>query len=504
MRNFSTFIVTSSLLAAIVVSGCGDDGDDNPGKGGSSSDAGEGSGGKTSTAGKSGGGTGNEAGMEAVAGGETMAGQGGGGPVEPSCDDVYAARENGPTPIPSDAEGNITVDLLTADTIWTLNGRLFVQPEHTLTIEPCTLIEATGAPGAGSLFVPRDAKIHAVGTPDAPIVFTSESHAFDPTAPWGGVVLLGNAPISPDANDATERNFEGIDPAETRALFGGDAADDSSGEIAYVRIEFGGDVIVTGKEINGLSFAGVGSGTSVHHVMVKDQMDDCFEWFGGTVSASHLVCQNSGDDMFDTDEGYRGQLQFLFGRNLAEGTSSDPRGLEWDGNKPKPDAVEATRSMPMGSNITLCGLKAAGTAVAIGAALRSNLAAGSSISNAIVTGWDFGVDTTFSNGTAAAPIVDWNNSLFFGQVSADTGNDAEIDNDTAFDETAWLALAAHANTVGGTAPEGFDCYADPPTPPTTAIEGATPGAGFDDTATFVGAFGDDDWTAGTWVDWSFE
>jgi hypothetical protein len=233
-------------------------------------------------------------------------------------------------------------------------------------------------------------------------------------------------------------------------------------------------------------------------------MDDCFEWFGGTVSASHLVCQNSGDDMFDTDEGYRGQLQFLFGRNLAEGTSSDPRGLEWDGNKPKPDAAEGTRSMPLGSNITLCGLNAAGTAVSFGAALRSNLVAGTSISNAIVTGWDFGVDTTFSNGTAAAPIVDWSNSLFFGQVSADTGNAAETDNDTAFDETAWIALAAHANTVGGDAPAGFDCYATPPTPPTTPIEGATPGEGFDDSATFMGAFGDEDWTTGTWVDWSFE
>ena len=516
MRKLSV-IVASSILAGIFMVGCGDDGDDNPGapKAGSGGESGEGtgatgSGGKNTAGTKATGGTDNQGGsdVEPTAGSENVtAGAGGvGEPPQPECGDVYAARENGPTPIPADVDGNITTDTLTADTIWTLDGRLYVKPGETLTIEPCTLIEATGAPGAGSLFVPRDAKIHAVGTPDAPIVFTSESHAFEPTAPWGGLVLLGNAPISPDASDATERNFEGIDPAETRARFGGTVDDDSSGEIAYVRIEFGGDIIVTGKEINGLSFAGVGSGTTVHQVMVKDQRDDCFEWFGGTVSADHLVCQNSGDDMFDTDEGYRGQLQFLFGRNLTEGTSSDPRGLEWDGNKPKPDAAEATRSMPMGSNITLCGLNDAGTAVSFGAALRSNLVAGTSISNAIVTGWDFAVDTTFANGTPASPIADWNNSLFFGQVSADGGNDAETDNDTAFDETAWLGTAAHANTLGGDAPEGFDCYATPPTPPTTAIEGATPGAGFDDTANFIGAgdFAADGWTDGTWIDWSFE
>lgn len=513
MKKLS-IIATTSILAAIMVVGCGDDTDDNPGaptsgtkgnEGGEGNEPMAGKGGTKNTAGtKNVAGTDNEGGTENVGGTESAAGAGGGGPVEPSCPDVYAPRENGPTPIPVDAEGNITVDTLTSDTIWTLDGRYFVKEGETLTIEPCTLIEATPTPGAGSLFVPRGAKIHAVGTPNAPIVFTTASHAFEAGAPWGGVALFGKAPISPDAADGTERVLEGMSMDETRARFGGTDADDDSGEMAYVRIEFGGDIIVTGKEINGLTLAGVGSATKIHHIMVKDQQDDCFEWFGGTVSASHLICQNSGDDMFDTDEGYKGTLQYLFGRNLVEGSSSDPRGLEWDGNKLKPDAPEATRSAPMGSNITLCGLNAAGTAVSFGAALRSNMIAPASISNAIVTGWDFGVDTTFANGTPAAPIVDWNNSLFFGQISADGGNAAETDNDGAFDETAWLGTAAHANTLGGDAPAGFDCYADVPTAPTTPVEGATPGDGFDATGTFVGAFGAENWAEGSWVDWSFE
>jgi hypothetical protein len=510
MKKLS-IVATTSILAAIAMVGCGDDNDDNPGapKGGTSSDAGESGGGTKNTGGtKATAGTGNtgnpEGGTDSVGGMDNMAGSGGSGETEPTCADVYADRPNGVKSIPVDAEGNITVDTLTSDTIWTLDGRYFVKEGETLTIEPCTLIEATPTPGAGSLFVTRGAKIHAVGTPKAPIVFTTTSHAFEAGAPWGGIVLLGKAPIAPDANATAERNFEGMPELETRARFGGTDAEDNSGEMAYVRIEFGGDIIVTGKEINGLSFGGVGSGTKIHHVMVKDQQDDCFEWFGGTVNADHLICQNSGDDMFDTDEGYRGKLQYLFGRNLTEGTSSDPRGFEWDGNKPKADAPEAKRSLPMGSNITLCGPNAAGTAVSFGAALRSNLVAGTTISNAIVTGWDFGVDTTFANGTADAPIVDWNNSLFFGQVSANAGNAAETDNDGGFDETAWLGLEAHENTVGGDAPAGFDCYAAVPTAPTTPVEGATPGEGFDEAGTFVGAFGAENWAEGSWVDWSFE
>lgn len=515
MKKLS-IIATTSLLAAVLAVGCGDDDNDNPGAPTAGKTSNEGGDGNTPSGGKSSGGksSGGTSGSKTTGGdpseggagptdGGTNAGGDGPGP-QPACEDVYAERPNGVKSIPVDDEGNITIDTLTSDTIWKLDGRYFVKEGETLTIEPCTLIEATPTPGAGSLFVPRGAKIKAVGTPDAPIVFTTESHKYEDGAPWGGVVLLGKAPIAPDSKDATERNFEGMPATETRSLFGGEDAEDNSGEFAYVRIEFGGDEIVKDKEINGLSMAGVGSATKIHHVMVKDQRDDCFEWFGGTVSADHLICQNSGDDMFDTDEGYRGKLQFLFGRNLVEGTSGDPRGLEWDGNKPKADAAEGTRSMPMGSNITLCGLNEAGSSVSFGAALRSNLVAGTSISNAIVTGWDFGVDTTFANGTAAEPLADWNNSLFFGQVSADGGNAAENDNDGAFDETAWLSLAAHSNTLGGDAPEGFDCYADVPTPPTTPLEGATPGAGFDKKATFVGAFGEENWATGSWVDWSFE
>jgi hypothetical protein len=354
----------------------------------------------------------------------------------------------------------------------------------------------------------QGAKIDAVGTPDAPILFTSEDHKFSDT-PWGGVVILGNAPIGPKTvNEAKPvRVYEGM--TDERASYGGDVPADDSGSFAYVRIEYGGDIIVTepaAKEINGLSLGGVGSKTKIHHVMVKDQYDDCFEWFGGTVNADHLICQNSGDDMFDTDEGFKGHIQYLFGRNLVEGTSGDPNGFEWDGNQPLLTAPAETLGTPQASNATLCGFVTS-SKVSYGALLRRNLGDGTSIQNAIITGWNFGVDTRDNVGTNAAPVLKWTSSLFFDQITEDGGNSADDDaKDTNFNEDTWLKVAANANTVGGNAPAGFDCYAEVPTPPTAAVEGTAPGAGFDTTAKFVGSgdFAADGWNSGSWIEWKSE
>lgn len=506
MKKLS-IVCASALLMAINVTGCRDD-NDNPGAptAGTKSDGGEApsTGGTTGNGGKTNGGT-NTAGTTPVGGDNTpgtpVGGEGGGTNVAPC--DIYGDRPV--EDIGADADGNITTLTLTADKVWSLSGRLFVPAGKTLTIEPCTRIEGTPKPDAGSLFVMQGAKINAVGTPDAPILFTSEDHAVSDT-PWGGVVLLGNAPIGPKIADEVNpvRIYEGM--TDERASYGGDDPADSSGKMQYVRIEFGGDIIVTepaAKEINGLSFGAVGNKTVINHIMVKDQADDCFEWFGGTVNADHLVCQNSGDDMFDADEGFKGHLQYLFGRNLVEGSSSDPNGFEWDGNQPLLTAPAAALGTPQASNATLCGFKTS-SKVSYGAVLRRSLGEGTLVQNAIITGFNFGVDARDNVGTTAAPLISWTNSLFFEQVTADGASATDDDTkDGAFDENAWLAVEASANTVGGDAPAGFDCYAaDGPTAPTTAVDGATPGTGFDKKGTFVGAFGEENWAAGGWVDWS--
>ncbi len=495
------WFAAASVAAAGMLVGCSDDGDgDNPSGTGATSTGGKG-GGTSSSGGKSGGtSSGGDAGDTGSGGtGDTGSGGKGGtagtGGTSPSGCDVYADKPK--EEIPADGNGNVSTTTLTSDKIWTLTGQKYVDDGQVLTIEPCTLIEASPKPNAGSLFVMRGGKIMADGTSDEPIVFTSESHGPNSANPWGGIVLLGKAPIAPTDGTAGpwERIFEGM--SDVRASFGGNVAGDSSGSMTYVRIEYGGDIIAGTKEINGLTMAGTGSGTVLNHIMVKDNSDDCFEWFGGTASADHLICQNPGDDMFDTDEGFRGKLQFLFGRTLFEGSTTDPHGFEWDGNKPLPTAADETRSIPQASNVTLCGLNAAGAATSYGVALRSNLMAGVTIQNGIFTGWDNGINTTYDAGTNT-PAISY--SFFDNQVN-DTSGEAMPGDDVSYDEAA-LVSGGTGNTVGSL-PAGFNCYADPPEPPTAAEAGEAPVSGFDTDANFVGAVKDADnnWMTGAWVNW---
>jgi len=492
------------------------------GKGGSSS-GGSGNSGAT-------GGTGNEGGTGEgatgnVGGDDTVAGMGG-MPVEPEVCDVYATREI--VNIPADVDGNVDFGgedslTLTSDKTWRINGRTFVGDGKTLNIDPCTLIIGTRKPNAGSLFIMRGGKINAVGTKDKPIVFSSDDFQFHPSAPWGGVVLLGKSVVGPNVGVALgtqEKLFEGM--TDVRATFGGNDVHDDSGTMSYVRIEYGGDIIAADKEVNGLTLGAVGDGTTLSHIMVKRQMDDCFEFFGGTVNADHLICQDTGDDMFDTDLDFRGHLQFVFGRVLTYGTSGDPNGFEWDGNQDNQAGSEEAGT-PQVANATVCGLGVKAPAVGFGAVFRRRLQLGTSLINTIVTGFDAGTDTRDAVGTTTPmePIISWTHSLFFGNFGTlpGTANPAgfdnyavpgESDNDGSFDEVAWLTDPTFENTNGddnetllGVAPEGFDCYTTPPTMPNAKITGGAPGDGFDTSADFVGAVEDADhnWMTGTWVNW---
>ena len=524
-KNMLSIVGLGALLVATGVVACGSD-EDNPGNtagnggkaaGGSSGKGGASNAGKSSVDDAGTGGTGDVPSEGGAAG--SSEGGAAGETNQPAACDIYADRENGIQEIPHDADGNITTDHLTSDTTWSLAGRWFVKPGHTLTIDPCTLIEGSSKPNAGSLFVPQGAKIHAVGTKNAPIVFTTVTHEFISGAPWGGLVLIGKAPVA-RANETPTytRTYEGYTDPRTQFGLTNPAdfdADDSSGELQYVRIEFGGDLIVADKEVNGLSFAGVGAGTTVDHIQVKDQQDDCFEFFGGTVNADHLICQNSGDDMFDTDLGFRGHLQYIFGRNLIEGTSSDPNGFEWDGNQDDLAAPEDELAQAHVSNATLCGLNKTGTAVSFGAVIRRNVAPGTSLLNAIITGFDNGIDLRNHVGSNADPYVSWTNSLFFSQLKAN--GQATNDDDTAptsetsgslkgdygFVEDTYLNDAANKDVLGGDAPAGFDCYSEVPSAPSAAVAGGTPAAPFKNTAKFIGAgdFNGDGWNAGSWIEW---
>jgi len=166
------------------------------------------------------------------------------------------------------------------------------------------------------LVVNRGSKIIANGTRSAPIRFTHNT-AIEGTVSenerglWGGIVILGKAPINKCSNDvrgtaACERVVEGSD-----ALMGGATPDDDSGKLNFVRVEYAGYEIFPGNELNGITFGGVGSGTEVDYVQVHNNQDDCVEFFGGTVNVKHLICTGAGDDNLDIDWGYQGKMQFV-------------------------------------------------------------------------------------------------------------------------------------------------------------------------------------------------
>lgn len=157
----------------------------------------------------------------------------------------------------------------------------------------------------------------AEGTADAPIIFTAEADPIEsgqiasPTLPsdldglWGGIIVLGYAPISADASSV---QIEGIPVSDKNGLYGGDKEDDNSGVIKYVSVRHGGANIGEGNEINGITFGGVGSGTVVENIEVVANQDDGVEFFGGSVSAKNVLVWNNGDDALDTDQGWSGTV----------------------------------------------------------------------------------------------------------------------------------------------------------------------------------------------------
>ncbi|MCB0631066.1 MAG: hypothetical protein R2824_28555 [Saprospiraceae bacterium] len=226
---------------------------------------------------------------------------------------------------------NITADATwTADKTYILGGRITVVDGVTLTIEPGTVIkgQAGAAANATALLIARGGTIMAEGTAELPIIFTSvadeitgediaagnyASPNLDPVINglWGGVIILGKAPISASNDndeDVSEVQIEGIPTSDTNGLYGGDDPADNSGVFKYVSIRHGGTNIGSGNEINGLSLGGVGSGTVIDNVEIVSNQDDAIEFFGGTVNVTNLISWNVGDDGVDTDQAWAGTL----------------------------------------------------------------------------------------------------------------------------------------------------------------------------------------------------
>jgi len=227
--------------------------------------------------------------------------------------------------------GNLVItDNISTNTTWTkdnvyqLAGRITVEDGATLTIEPGTVIKGEAGSGASAtaLLIARGGKLMAEGTAQEPIIFTSVADEIQPgqiASPnldsdqnglWGGLIVLGKAPISAshDNGDVNEIQIEGIPTSDQNGLYGGNDPADNSGVLKYISIRHGGTNIGAGNEINGLSLGGVGTGTVIENIEIVANQDDGVEWFGGTVDVNNVLVWNVGDDGLDTDQAWSGTM----------------------------------------------------------------------------------------------------------------------------------------------------------------------------------------------------
>ena len=233
------------------------------------------------------------------------------------------------------------------------NGESLTTP--TLTIEPGVEVKGlTASDGtfqtAAVLQINRGANIMAAGTADAPIIFSSEDADYEGPFEWGGLIISGFG-----RHNTCSDNLCNITAEGGAGIFGqvdGETADDNSGMLKYVVIAEGGYLInADGDEINGLSLNGVGSGTEIEYLQVHDNADDGIEFYGGDVNVKYAVVTGARDDSVDWDEGYQGNLQYVFVKQSPEGSGE---AFEMD-----TQGADSPLSKPTVSNVTIVANKQA-------------------------------------------------------------------------------------------------------------------------------------------------
>ena len=241
-----------------------------------------------------------------------------------SSDDNGKPSEPGSTFVadPTDFKGTITEGEVTLDAskVYQLTGKIQINSGATLTIPAGTKIE--GLAGTASyIAVTQGGKINVNGTATKPVIMTS-GLSTKAAGDWGGLVICGKAPINRVTGGTSTAQSEVAD-----LTYGGTIANDNSGSITYLVIEYAGAAFNSEKEFNGVSLFGVGSGTVFQNVQAIHGADDGFEFFGGTVNTSNLISIGNEDDQFDWTEGWNGTNTNWYGKlDFGKGN----RGIEAD------------------------------------------------------------------------------------------------------------------------------------------------------------------------------
>lgn len=344
------------------------------------------------------------------------------------------------TPI---AAAEYTSDLeLEANKCYTISGPVIMAAGANLIINEGVTIyaEATGADVY--IAISQDAKIIANGTANSPIVLTS--NAASPSAgDWGGLIILGKAPINSVTGTATSTS-------EIASLpYGGNVSNDSSGTLRYVRVEYSGGAADGQSENNGFSFYGVGNETVVEYIQAFEGKDDGVEFFGGTVNPSYVSVINAQDDSIDWTEGYTGTITNAY---VLQGALHD-KGIEADGYNTDFSNEGGYYSKPTVTNLTIIGL---GTASDPGSeAIRLRAGTQGIFNNVLIQGYGEGFDldgdlgdNPTGNGVVSGDLHVTN--VTFTDVALPVKNDTQVpfaeadfitgvDNGTGTDYATWGA-----------------------------------------------------------------
>ncbi len=284
----------------------------------------------------------------------------------------------------ADANGNLPVGNtnLTCNNLYVLDRKIYVPDGGDLFVEPGTVVKCVDNSGinAHALIVTRGGQIWANGSESCPIIFTSTadpldgSYAVTNRGKWGGLILLGRAFNNVRSTDLKDGGpaastsitgtdgvglIEGLAGGDNRHFYGApigsEINDDNSGILRHVSLRHGGELLGTANEINGLTMGSVGSSTIIEHVEVTSNLDDGFEWFGGSVNGKYLIAMHCDDDYIDYDQGWTGKLQFVYGLqgpdNSGGALNQGDNGMECDGDD-GPGNI-AAKSNPVIYNATI-------------------------------------------------------------------------------------------------------------------------------------------------------
>ena len=344
---------------------------------------------------------------------------------------------------------------LTGDRTHYLGDRLVVRPGATLWLRAGTLLRAYGP--SAEIVVEPGGRIVAEGTREAPVVLTC-SAPVGQRAPgcWGGLRIHGRAPVT---------GGEG-------AAANGDAWDDSSGSLRYLRVEFAGASPQQDTAAPALALHGVGSGTLLQHVQVRSSAGDGFAFVGGAAGCDYCLASDSGGHGLSWQRGFRGSLRHLYvwqgsgdgdavhGRNLDSGPDRQPR------------------SHPQLANLTLTAATGAAGRAGRGAGLRLQAGSALTATRLLVLGF----------ARSAALVADPRSGQLFEDGASAVTDSIQHRNLRAHRGWSGAGVKFRTETTLKLRNAGTDPNHDPrPKGSLEALEDS------DGEAAYVGAFGEENW-----------